>query len=124
MNYIVDLVEKTKSELDLFADITPMRLPESDNGIAVKPAPSQNNVWRFDGNHEYGFSVQLLVRSRNWYDAWMEINKIHNLWNGAGRDLIPYMTFMQSTTGPNHIDVNEQGQHEFTAIYTATIERG
>lgn len=123
MDFLTELRTATETELTLFAPIQPMILADGKS-IAIRPAPSSNLQWRLKGSHSFGFSVQLLVRSQNRIEGWQEINKIHDLWNGAGREFIEGLTFMEATTGPNHIDVNEHGYHEFTAIYQATIERG
>ena len=123
MDFLVDLKTATEQNLVLFTSISPMMLKDNES-IAIRPTPSSNETWRLDDGYTLNFGVQVLVKHQNPITAWQEINKIHDLWNGAKKeDLgISYMTIMEVNSGPNWVEKDDHNYHILTATYTASLE--
>ena len=120
MDRVVEIAQATQVALGINIDAMDFKPYVSGVQSMIKPAPSSDDNFRFDKGRTQVIGIQLVCRGNNWLEVWNFINLIHELWQ-VNDTLIQGK--IQANNNPSLIGIDEHGLHEFTALYTAEIER-
>lgn len=127
----MDLLDVTMTYLEnKIPDIPKMVMGKLGNGScsSIRNTPSNVNTRNMNKEYTTDIAFQILIQDKSKLKGMNWINKVFKELEGlSGDDLVsPTDSFklinLQCTTVPNFVDTNEQGESQWTALFSAEIQ--